>query len=297
MAQLTANGYGVTRNIKYAVSLLEKAAAQPPTLKKFGDIPNSGVAEAQHSIGLYYADGVGFDKDPVMAAHWYEKASKNGSKEAAHNLGLLYLQGRGVRKDLVKAEQYLNLASHKGNSSAMVDLACLYLERFDFDGANRMYSRAINAGSTLAVMQEVAFQKVLAEKRDFFDSLDIRDRYGGDLTNMEKCERFFNESSKGELHLKDFKEVFNFPDKQSTYLEPATYSIEQKIEILAELSDNSQYAARMLQALMHFVTAKWAFPKDRFQWATELARSYKLEQMSVSAFSPMKHSFGILEVA
>ena len=75
----------------------EKAAAQ-------------GLAQAQHNLGLLYANGHGVPQDYATAWGWYEKAAAQGNAEAQTNLGWLYANGKGVPTDYAKAYMWWSLA-------------------------------------------------------------------------------------------------------------------------------------------------------------------------------------------
>ncbi|CAF4523619.1 unnamed protein product, partial [Didymodactylos carnosus] len=114
LSLLHQQGLGVKKDIQTAIQLLKQAAAQSPTMSDECFIPNVGVAEAEHALGLHYETGVGVEMTYHKAAKWYQRASDHGSATAANNLGLMYGDGRGVEKDLVKSEQLLHLSAVRG---------------------------------------------------------------------------------------------------------------------------------------------------------------------------------------
>ena len=54
-----------------------------------------GDAQAQHNLGVLYAEGRGVPQDHVMARQWYEQAAAQGVAKAQNNLGMLYRDGQG----------------------------------------------------------------------------------------------------------------------------------------------------------------------------------------------------------
>jgi TPR repeat protein len=50
-------------------------------------------------------------QDYVEAAKWYGHAAEQGDVEAQHAIGLMYANGRGLPRDLVQAHKWLNLAA------------------------------------------------------------------------------------------------------------------------------------------------------------------------------------------
>ena len=66
-------------------------------------LANQGMAIAQNSLGVMYANGRGVPRDYEQAAMWYRKAADQGDDEAQANLGAMYAQGQGVPQDFEKA--------------------------------------------------------------------------------------------------------------------------------------------------------------------------------------------------
>ena len=57
-----------------------------------------GVAEAQFSLGLKYANGEGAAQDYSQAELWYLKAAGQKHALAHFNLGVMYANGRACRR-------------------------------------------------------------------------------------------------------------------------------------------------------------------------------------------------------
>ncbi|MDO4819232.1 MAG: tetratricopeptide repeat protein, partial [Prevotella sp.] len=77
--------YYNAKNYTEAVKWFRKAAEQ-------------GDAQAQHNLGVCYANGRGVTKSDTEAVKWYRKAAEQGLAEAQLNLGVCYANGRGVTK-------------------------------------------------------------------------------------------------------------------------------------------------------------------------------------------------------
>ncbi|CAM4797371.1 unnamed protein product [Rotaria magnacalcarata] len=161
LARLTDRGLGVEKDHNFALKLLEEAAAQPPKHPIFNAFPNLGVAEAEHSLGLRYAEGVVVHKNLVAAAYWYERAVDHGSAQSANNLALMYLHGTGVDKDLDKAEQLLQLSARRGDPNAMLTLATLLCGKNDLKMAKNWYDRACESGNIIAEINRPMFEQAL----------------------------------------------------------------------------------------------------------------------------------------
>ena len=86
---MSDRGLGVKKDHDAALKLLEQAAAQPPKCPFFKSVPNPGVAEAEHLLGVKHAEGVSVHRSLPTAAYWYERAIDHGHTESANNLGLI----------------------------------------------------------------------------------------------------------------------------------------------------------------------------------------------------------------
>jgi localization factor PodJL len=91
----------------------------------------SGDPAAAYEIAARFAEGRGVPKDNAAAAHWLERAAKQGLAPAQFRLGGLYEKGIGVKKDLARARELYLAAADKGNGKAMHNLAVLYAEGVD----------------------------------------------------------------------------------------------------------------------------------------------------------------------
>lgn len=160
LALLTREGKGVKLNVAESIRLLERAASQDICMDVAGlKLPNIGVVEAEHGLGLSYQEGVGVPQDFQKALNWYTRAIKHGSGAAATNVGFMYDKGIGVTLNKSKALDYYKLASSMKVVRAMEIIAYMYLELDDKENARKWFQYAINKGS-------LALQ---ATKQDFFD--------------------------------------------------------------------------------------------------------------------------------
>lgn len=81
-----------------------------------------GSAEAQASLGLFYAQGRGIPQDHQEAASWFRKAAEQGYAEAQVYLGVLYSEGVGVPEDDAEAVRWLRKAAQQGNAMGQTQL-------------------------------------------------------------------------------------------------------------------------------------------------------------------------------
>jgi TPR repeat protein len=77
-----------------------------------------GIAEAQFSLGLKFANGKGAALNYVHAAYWYRKAAEQGHALAQFNLGVMYAKGQGMLSDRGQSMLWINRAAHLGDAGA-----------------------------------------------------------------------------------------------------------------------------------------------------------------------------------
>jgi TPR repeat protein len=81
-----------------------------------------GVADAQFSLGLKYANGKGPALDYIQAAHWYRKAAEQSHALAQFNLGVMYAEGQGMLSDKAQSLQWIDRAARLGDAGAQYRL-------------------------------------------------------------------------------------------------------------------------------------------------------------------------------
>ena len=116
------------------------------------DAAAKGSAQAQFEVAAIFSEGRQFEKDPVEAAKWYERAAAQGFPPAQYRLGNLYEVGAGVEKDMEQARLWYQRAAEAGNRMAMHNLAALYaggqLGDQQFELAAEWFEKAANLGMT-----------------------------------------------------------------------------------------------------------------------------------------------------
>ncbi len=96
-------GRGVTRNQRYGLMWMEKAARQ-------------GMPEACASVAQIFVTGqVGGIKDHARALELYHQAAEGGLVEAYFSLGAMYGGGHNVPADLPRARHYFEEAAQRGH--------------------------------------------------------------------------------------------------------------------------------------------------------------------------------------
>ena len=112
LGALYSKGGAVARNDKLAALWFERAA-------------NQGNAEAQYQLGNLYENSQ-LPKDYKAAANWYQKAAQQGSAKAQARLGVFYAEGMGVNKNTNEALLWSGKAALQGNLEAQFWLGLLY---------------------------------------------------------------------------------------------------------------------------------------------------------------------------
>jgi TPR repeat protein len=118
-----------------------------------------------------YFTGTGVEKDPKMAAYWYERAAGHGSPEAQNQIGYFYQAGIGVPKDARRAAHWYQLAAASGFAKAKVNLAVAYLRGIgvqqDNELAVRLFNQAFQDGNgTAATYLGLLYYFGIAVKQD-----------------------------------------------------------------------------------------------------------------------------------
>lgn len=77
-------------------------------------LAEQGDPQAQDCIGSMYLEGLGVEKDEIMAADWYAKSAEQGYAMAQNTIGAMYVQGLGVEEDRQKGLSYIMKAAKQG---------------------------------------------------------------------------------------------------------------------------------------------------------------------------------------
>ena len=81
-----------------------------------------GDKMAPAKLGYCHACGVGVEKDSAKALDWYRKGAEMGEGDAIGGVGWCYEKGNGVTKDEKEAVKWYTKAAEKGNSWALYKL-------------------------------------------------------------------------------------------------------------------------------------------------------------------------------
>ncbi|GMR05722.1 MAG: hypothetical protein BMS9Abin25_0297 [Gammaproteobacteria bacterium] len=92
-------------------------------------LAESGIAEAQYSLGFLYQSGWGPERDIQKAIAWYTNAAEQNEARAQFNLGVLLLNGEDdVKKDTETGVLWLTRSAENNNTRAKEFLIGLYSE-------------------------------------------------------------------------------------------------------------------------------------------------------------------------
>ncbi len=94
-----------------------------PNLERMRALAEQGMAVAQYTLGVMYANGEGVPEDDAEAVRWYRLAADQGDIDAQYNLGIMYAKGEGVPSDVVIAYMWSNLAAAQGHEGARTNKA------------------------------------------------------------------------------------------------------------------------------------------------------------------------------
>jgi TPR repeat protein len=154
------------------VVLLDRGQARE-AMNALQHAANAGSAEANHRLGLVFAEGqAGMARDDQRAVAFFQKAAEAGSRRAQINLGILYMRGQGVPRDLVQARAWLEKAAATEDPVALYTLGRAMEESdgavsADSIRAADLYRRAAAKGHAQAALRYgLALLDGLGVKRD-----------------------------------------------------------------------------------------------------------------------------------
>jgi TPR repeat protein len=123
-------------------------------LQLWRPLAEQGVAAAQNSLGIMYAEGEGVLRDDRRAVIWFRKAAEQGNVKAQYNLGDGYRRGQGVRQNHAEAFAWYRKAAEQGYAPAQNSLGNMYAEGLsvpqDYIEAVAWYLKAAEQGHAFA---------------------------------------------------------------------------------------------------------------------------------------------------
>jgi TPR repeat protein len=194
---------------------------------------DKGYAREQVELAEAYMRGQGVQRDPALAAHWYEMAARGGDPAAEHQIGYLYSAGLGVPRDLARAVHWYQLAASSGITIARVNLGVMYLNgrgvTKDIDHAKELFRQAADGGEGIAA----TYLGVLE-----FTGL-------GGPPNREAAKKYFQQGVKLHDPVASF-ELANFYQKYDTQ----PHEAREIVELLRHSSDKGYVRAKYALGIM-----------------------------------------------
>lgn len=100
-----------------------------------------GHAEAENALGIFYANGMGIEKDTEKAYNLITTAAQKGYPEAQYNLGMLHKLGIGCSVNFKEAVTWFKKATANGNQKAAFALGYMH---YKGHGIAQDYKQAIH---------------------------------------------------------------------------------------------------------------------------------------------------------
>lgn len=88
---------------------------RPEALRRAQAAAEAGVAASMTRLGMMYHDALGVERDPALAAAWWQRGMAAGDPDAEAMLGAATLLGQGVPQDAGRALALLLAAEGKGS--------------------------------------------------------------------------------------------------------------------------------------------------------------------------------------
>ena len=119
-------------------------------LPLFRRAADTGLAEAQNMVGLYYFEGWGVERDQDEANQWFEKAASTGLPIAQYNLGKNHFFGVGIARNEQMALQWLERAALHNLAVAQTFLGHVQRVANNWEAAFGWFQKAAQRGSAEA---------------------------------------------------------------------------------------------------------------------------------------------------
>jgi TPR repeat protein len=91
-------------------------------------------SNAQYNLARLYMEGTGVEKDPRMAARWFNLAAEKGHHASQAMLGRLLFNGQGVSRQRARGLMWLTLARESADPAKEQWISDLYEQAFTASG-------------------------------------------------------------------------------------------------------------------------------------------------------------------
>lgn len=141
LARMLEGGLGGAVDEQAALALYRKTAEE-------------SFAPALNRMGLIYWRGeAGFERDPDMAASFFQYAAVQGDANAAFNLGKCYLEGEGVEKDPARAANLFRVAAEGDHVLALNTLGGMARDHGQRQQERRYFERSADLGNAVGLFE------------------------------------------------------------------------------------------------------------------------------------------------
>ncbi|MCU4182195.1 tetratricopeptide repeat protein [Bosea sp. BH3] len=90
-------------------------ADRPEAFRWAGAAAEAGIAASMTRLGMIHHDALGVERDPALAAQWWQRGAAAGDADAKAMLGAAVLLGQGIEKDAGRALVLLTEAEREGS--------------------------------------------------------------------------------------------------------------------------------------------------------------------------------------
>ena len=114
-------------------------------------LAEQGDVDAQLTLGIMYAKGLGVLENDRTAVKWYTLAAEQGHAKSQYNLGIMYFEGAGVLTDNRRAYMWVNLSTYNSNDKngpKAKNIISKKMTPADISKAQDMSSRCLESGYT-----------------------------------------------------------------------------------------------------------------------------------------------------
>ena len=275
LALFHIKGLGVKFDLQMAIVMLKQAVTQPEKVS-FGanKIPNIGVKESEHALGLVYEKGVFVEQNKINAVYWYERAVKHDNELSGKNLGIMYQNGDSVNKNYEIAEELFLMAHKLGNNNVMTNLVEVYLLKNDPNQALIWQTKALESNLALAVSNNEEIMEKIQSQKELNKLLENRVMISEEESN-------------------NLKEIMSLEtlrtEKKITPFGTLTGKYKFNPEMLKEYAFNksSDTAAKMFKAQTLFFEAVSMIDTEEFssnmdKFTSLLSKAYQIEPLVCS---------------
>lgn len=157
---------------KAFLTKVDQLPNQLPDPDKIVSAAESGVAEAQFTLGDMLQYGEGVEQNYEEALFWFRKAADQDFLHANNKIGLFYENGWGVPQDYPEAAHWFRRGAELGHSTAQFNIGMHYERIGDLDEAIRWYRLAGELGNSTAQFKlGDMYQKGQGVKMDYSEAM------------------------------------------------------------------------------------------------------------------------------